>query len=280
MRFFYLFILGLLFISCEEPFEYHPNEIRLDADERELTAKALAQLAKQTPGDTIRVVLMGDSQRFYDEVEEFTRHVSALHKKRPIDLVLHSGDITDFGLTNEFRWVNDIMRHLPMPYLTAIGNHDLLANGGEVYERMYGPKNYQFDYGFLRFLIIDTNSREYNFSGQVPNLSWLQANLLPSPRPTVGKAPEDAAQLSQQIVVSHVPPFSSDFDPKLEESFTHLLADNHLTQLSLHGHQHNWSEEEHYDDGVNYLVAGSQQKRHYALISLWREGYRIEQITF
>ena len=52
---------------------------------------------------------MGDSQRWYDETEDF---VNALNKRDDVDFVIHGGDISDFGLMKEFMWVRDIMGKL------------------------------------------------------------------------------------------------------------------------------------------------------------------------
>ena len=70
---------------------------------------------------TIRFITMGDSQRWYDETEDFVKEVN---KRDDIDFVIHGGDMSDFGLTKEFLWQRDIMNGLKVPYVVLIGNHD------------------------------------------------------------------------------------------------------------------------------------------------------------
>ena len=55
---------------------------------------------------------MGDSQRWYDETLDF---VGEINKRDDIDFVIHGGDMSDFGVTDEFLWQRDIMNKLRVP---------------------------------------------------------------------------------------------------------------------------------------------------------------------
>ena len=90
--------------SCKDPFLYNINEVRLNEDERNLNAKNIQKIQMLAPADTLKFILIGDSQRFYDEVEDFVTHVNGL---KNISFVLLAGDITDFGLNKEYRWINN-----------------------------------------------------------------------------------------------------------------------------------------------------------------------------
>lgn len=261
----WLLVLFFMVSSCEEVFEYHPNAIILEEDERDLTHKNLQRLKQQAPGDTIKLLLMGDTQRFYDHIEDF---YSSASKQKNIDFMLHCGDISDFGMAQEFKWVHSLLKGLPFPYLTVIGNHDLLANGKKVYEQMYGPLNYYFDYGNLRFVITDTNSREYNYNGSVPNISWISSAL---------KTPDS---IEQAIVVSHIPPFDGDFDQSLVPAYLRTLRENKKVKLSLHGHQHRSSIEQPYGDDLKFIVTNSMKGRSYYIIDIWKGGHRVQEILY
>ncbi|MFB9862933.1 metallophosphoesterase family protein [Rufibacter immobilis] len=262
-----LSLLVLSLVSCEDLFEYHPNQIRLEDSEKNLTARYLQRLQKQTPQDTLRILVMGDTQRFYDETEAFVDKANTFPY---IDFVIHLGDISDFGMSKEFGWVHDIMEDLKWPYLTVIGNHDMLGNSRKVYAQMYGPMNYSFTYGSAKFIFIDTNGREYGFNGKVPDLDWLAQELNPTePQPW-----------TQAIVVSHVPPFDSDFDQQLELPFHNTLVSSNKVALSLHGHRHNWGSEVKYGDDILYHVTTTVKKRGFTYLKVWNQGYSIEQIAY
>ena len=260
-----LLLLVLFLGSCEQVFEYHPNAIRLDESERNLTEKSLKRLQAQEAGDTVRFILMGDTQRFYDHIQDFSRSAA---QQADIEFMLHCGDISDFGMAQEFRWVHSLLKQLPFPYLTVVGNHDLLANGKKVYNEMYGPLNYHFDYGGIRFVMIDANSREYNFNGKVPDIGWLKSALeLPS-------------SVHQAVVVSHIPPFDSDFDPKLEQQWVKAVKGSKLSRLSLHGHQHSSSINTPYGDELSVVVTNSMKGRSYYIVEIWKEGFDVQEVKY
>ena len=90
----------LLFTGCDL-IDYHPYDVRIEG-ETDINAHHIEQIEAACLGkDTIRFVTMGDSQRWYDETEDFVNH---LNLRNDIDFVIHGGDMSDFGLTDEFLW--------------------------------------------------------------------------------------------------------------------------------------------------------------------------------
>lgn len=259
-----VFIL-LLQTSCEQLFQYNSNEIILSENEKNLTAKNLERIARLPVHDTVRFIFMADTQRWYDETEAF---VASANRQSNVSFVLHGGDISDFGLTQEFKWVNEIMLKLNYPYLTVIGNHDLIANGPTIYKRMFGELDYSFEFGNNKFVLINTNSREYAFDGSIPNLTWLRGQLT------------DNKDNKNLIVVAHVPPFDADFDPALEKQYSQILAADPNIKFTLYGHRHSFYEGDYYNDGVQYYLTTAMQSRGYFLITTWKDGYQVERILY
>ncbi|MBC3539317.1 metallophosphoesterase family protein [Rufibacter sediminis] len=256
-----------LFVSCDGLFEYHPNQLILKEEETNLTAKALSRLQRQPAPDTLRLLLMGDTQRFYDATQAFVKKANTYEN---IDFVVHLGDISDFGMSQEFRWVHDLMDDLKWPYLTVIGNHDMLGNGRKVYRQMFGEFNYSFVYGHTKFVLLDTNGREDNFQGKVPDLDWLSKELTPTPDAT----------WQQAVVISHVPPYDSDFDQQLEIPYHQTLVNSQKVSLSLHGHKHSWATEEKYGDQILYHVTTFVKERGFTYLKLWNGGYSLERVVY
>ncbi|TDB60107.1 metallophosphoesterase [Arundinibacter roseus] len=252
-------------MACSDPFQYNPNQVILDKNQQDLNAKNIARIQKRIPSDTVRFILMGDSQRFYDELADF---VESANQQRDISFVLHAGDISDFGLTQEFKWVHEIMQDLRVPYLTVLGNHDLIANASTAYRKMYGDFNYSFEFGTNKFIFINTNSREFNFDGTVPDLPWLKQELANNPLQ------------NNAFVIAHIPPFDADFDPKLEKEYAEILAADPHVNLTLYGHQHTFRNGTFYNDGVEYYLTTSMQDRGYLLITTWKGGYLVDRIKF
>ena len=135
--------LATLITSCDQ-FEFSPNQSFDHASPSNLNAQNLARLRRNAEDDTVAVVFAGDTQRWYDEQERFVRKVNSL---KNVDLVLLAGDISDFGLLQEFKWVHKRLSALRAPYFGIIGNHDMVANGRQIFQQMFGPLNYSFVYG-------------------------------------------------------------------------------------------------------------------------------------
>ncbi len=258
-------ILVILVFSACDVFEYSPNQIILKEHQRDLNKKNIDKLMSNVHDDTLRIVLMGDTQRFYDEVDAF---VKSVNQQDGVDLVIHAGDISDFGLSQEFIWVNDIMSKLRAPYVTVIGNHDLLANGPKVYKKMFGPLNFSFNYAGVKFILFDSNSREHNFNGLVPDIPWIEEELA------------DNTHYESAILVSHIPPYDGDIDASLSEKYAQLIKEHPKTRLSLHGHQHSFQLEDFPDDGVTYVISTTVGKRGYVMITITDGETTIEKIYF
>ncbi|WP_245326350.1 metallophosphoesterase family protein [Hymenobacter wooponensis] len=249
--------------------EYSPNQTHLPTAERGLTTQTLAllqQMPRAATADTVRFVFVGDTQRFYDETEQF---VASVNRQRAIDFVFVGGDISDFGLLREFRWVHQRLQQLRVPYLTVVGNHDLVGNGRAIYQSIYGPLNYTFQYGGTKFICLDTNGREYGFGAQVPDVAWLRQQL------------QDTTGSQRAVVLSHVPPTDEDFDPALIPTYTAALRGCSRLVFHLSGHVHRYTAGQPFRDGVTYLTTYSLAKHRYHIISLWgQRQFRLETVTY
>jgi 3',5'-cyclic-AMP phosphodiesterase len=173
-----------------------------------------------------------------------------------VDFILLAGDISDFGLLAEFELINEMMSALTKPYIGVVGNHDVVARGEEVFERMFGPLNFSFHYGGVKFIAHNTNGKEY-LTGNVPDIAWLRSQLVSS----------DTSKYF--VAVSHVPPFSSDFDEKLIGPYTSLFNETPEFLVSLHGHIHTHKDGNPYNDGVRYMTTHSFDKRSFVLMQIY-----------
>lgn len=251
-------IVCVILCSCKH-FMYHPDEVR--PNEKQLNAYNIKKLQSQNAKNSFRFVVTGDTQRFYDELDDFIDHINS---QDDIDFVLFNGDMVDFGLNKEFNWIASMLGKLHIPYIVAMGNHDMLANGQLIFREMFGPENFSFEYNGNKFICINTNCREYGMDGSVPDISWLEAEL-------------QDTMYRNIFILSHVPPFSADFDRRLEQVFANIISSNPKTRLSMHGHEHRYRRLTPYADDLEYLVVASEDKRNYALITLSGDQYSIEQ---
>jgi Icc protein len=62
-----VFGLALALSSCEGLFQYNPNQVIFKDSDKNLNAKNIEKIQALAPNDTVRFIVMGDSQRWYDE---------------------------------------------------------------------------------------------------------------------------------------------------------------------------------------------------------------------
>lgn len=250
--------------SCKKYIEYSPNDVRFDASEKNLNEKNIARL-RPAPVDSFKFIVIGDTQRFYDELNDF---VNAVNQRNDIAFIIINGDITDFGQAKEYEWINRELKKLKQPYIAVIGNHDMLANGRLAFQQMFGPDNFSFSYGNSKFICLNSCSREYGFNGRVPDLNWLQNQLT------------DLSGYASGFVISHVPPFHEDFDKNLSEKYNALLAQTNKVPLSIHGHTHQYADAWPYGKPVEYLVVASINKRHYSVVTVRNDKYEMQSMEY
>lgn len=237
-----IFIALLAFPGCSK-FEVNPYATHGTETPQPLNSANLAWLAAREPfdDDTVTIVFTGDCQRFYEEQEAIVAKVNSIPG---VDFLIMAGDLSDFGLLQEYNWVRERMDQLHVPWFAVVGNHDLQANGPLIFRDLFGPLNFSFSYKGYKFLFHDTNGREYANNGSVPDLPWLAAQMADT-------VPDHF------IAVSHVPPFNGDFDPVLVQPYYQLLGSDPRTLLSLHGHTGSHVDEHLNNDHVRYMVCNA-----------------------
>ena len=260
-----LFIfLIVIFSSCTD-FEYSPHQAFDQDSPADLNAKNLDKLLKITNDDTVRFIVSGDSQRSYNEVELFIKKANTIPG---IDMVFLAGDLTEFGTLQEMEWVVDEFNKLSVPFFAVIDNHDLLAKGSVAFQRMFGNLNYTFTYDGVKFICHDTNGREYKFNGKIPDVNWLQTQMAAS------------GDVKTYVGISHMRPFSSDFDTKLDTIYTDILNNNPAFLASFHGHDHSFGEYYPNNSRVPFVVTTTLGKKGFLLVEIVNNQIKYERVSY
>jgi len=263
----YCFIIAFLFLftSCQ-PFDFNPYDItRLEKNEENLNAKNIKKISKinMQDIDTFSFALIADTHIEYSILEEA---INQINNDKSILFVIHLGDITDGGLYKEFHWTNDKMSKLNIPYVMLTGNHDYLSNGHSIYNQMYGESSFVFSFNKTKFVCFNNVVWENN--NTYPDFNWLNNNL------------SDNKLYDHIFVLSHIPPFSDQFDKYCESVFNKILTTNKV-KLSIHGHVHCYSYKQYYNNSSTlYFTADDIKGRNYYKISVTKSTFNIQQVPF
>lgn len=256
----------LTLASCRM-IESHPYDVNITGA-CHLTEKNIALIESQTAGaGTIRFAMISDTQRRHDETKYAVR---ALNARTDIDFVLHGGDITEYGATKEFLWQRDILQNLKVPYLTVIGNHDCIATGVETYKKVFGPLDYAFTAGNVRFICVNNNALEFPYDMQIPDLDFVRYELEAMPE-----------GIEKTVVLMHAGPETEQFNGENAEEFHRLIKNFPGLQFCIYGHGHHVSVDDFHSDGIIYYECASIDCRSYLLFTIKEEGgYDYEVVDF
>jgi len=260
-----LLINVFLLLACEDMFDYSPYAIDFSDENRNVNQRNIEKLHARENDDTISIAFTGDTHRFFDETELF---VSAVNKNKAIDFVIHVGDIADFGLPKQYLWANSYLLKLNVSYFVVIGNHDLVGNGLQAYQEMFGVLNYSFIYNSIKFVFINTNSREFKFNGNVPDIQWLDKQLQPN------------IDFTKAVVIFHVPPTDGDFDASLKEAFQNSLAHYNNVLFTVHGHLHHHEIYKPSADSIPFVNVFGVEHLKYNSIKISNNQFEVETVEF
>ena len=170
----------------------------------------LAKLGATAPRDSFAFGVVGDAEpgRFpWERVfspgpHVFEEQMRSLQASAP-DFVLQLGDFVSEGIPENYAkhvaWAD---AEAKVPLLRCPGNHDRSRPNGDadkdLYDAVFGPRDYFFDRGGWRFIALDSSDRKVTPA----QLAWLKA-ALDSP--------------ARKVVFTHVPPkYLKDLKPLAE----------------------------------------------------------------
>ena len=260
-----LFIGFILFLinGCDF-FEFSPFEINLDNNESGLTNKNIKKILNTniSYSDNFEFAVISDTHSSYEELKDA---IQEINNNDDILFVIHTGDLTDFGLKQEYQWCNDLLDELTVPYITVIGNHDCLSNGVAIYKKMYGKLNYSFIFNDVKFIFFNDNIWE--FDKNVPDFNWLEKEL------------SNNSLLKHVFVIAHIPPFDRQFNENDEKKYKNIMKQNNIS-MSIHGHDHKFYYDKYYNDNISYLCINNIKSREYCIVKIDEDSLKINRIFF
>jgi hypothetical protein len=154
--------------------------------------------------------VMGDNKGNHSVFEPLLRDID---RDKEIVFALDDGDLVDGGTAGHYRrFLSQVQENLAIPFLVAIGNHDLDDNGSNKnYQAIFGPTYYSFQVGQGYFIVLDAVT-EAGFDKA--ERQWLEQEL------------QKGQAAKARFVFMHVPVF----DPR-GGAFHKSLPDNDQKDL-------------------------------------------------
>jgi hypothetical protein len=149
-----------------------------------------------------------------------------------IAFAIDVGDLVSEGKKGRYRrFLNQVQENLAIPFLTAIGNHDLNNGSSRNYQEIFGSSYYAFQIGEVHFVVLDATT-ESGFDRT--ERQWLEEEL------------QKAQSSKARFIFMHVPPFDprgNGFNECLPEKDKEDLLDlfkrynvTHLFASHIHGY--------------------------------------------
>jgi Icc protein len=210
-------------------------------------------------GGALRLAVLGDIQGGVDRLGEMLSLIAA---EPGVELVLGMGDLTRTGTDDEMARIERELEALPLPFYSAIGNHDAPAD--TPWHGWYGRASQRFVHRGMQFTMID--SAGATVAAQV--YDWLEAWLA-----------EGASRT--HVVTMHIPPLdpagvrNGALASRAEAGQMLAMLARGNVDLTLYGHVHSYYSFE--NAGIPAFISGgggaSEEAfvgtgRHYLVVDL------------
>lgn len=255
----------ILLTACDGAFDIHPYDVNVKGASG-INARQTALIeSRYAYKKTLRVAFISDTHLWLSDARDQVDDVN----KRNVDFVVHCGDLTDTATGKEFEWSRDILMKLKQPWVALIGNHDFLGTGDQTYEVMYGPLDFSFIAGRVKFVCLNTNATEYDYLAAVPNFDYMEEEMT-----------KDSDKFDRTVLVMHAPPYSDQFNNNVCKAFRRYLDFFPGLLCCVYGHNHNDTVADFYNDGLLFYGIDCAKHRNYRIMTITSDGYEMEQIFY
>ena len=255
------------------------SQVKAFKEEADLTGLVITKLDGTAKGgvaigiveeNKIPIKFIGVGEQI-DDMEIFNSEdfVKAINQRNDIDFVIHGGDMSDFGLTKEFLWQRDIMNGLHVPYVALIGNHDCLGTGAETYKAVFGPTNFSFIAGDVKFVCLNTNALEYDYSEPVPDFTFMENEIT-----------NRRDEFEKRVICMHARPYTDVFNDNVAKVFQHYVKQYAGIQFCTAAHTHHHQDDVIFDDGIHYVTSDCMDYRTYLVFTITPEKYEYELVKY
>jgi hypothetical protein len=148
IKIIFAFLCILLFIGLEIWDDHAPLSIH------NWNKKEISRIKIADP-DNFTFAVFGDNKGNYSFFEPLLSDVA---QDKEIAFAMDLGDLVGDGRRGQYRrFLNQVQKNVAIPFLTAIGNHDLENGSNNNYQETFGPTYYAFQVGQCCFIVLDAS---------------------------------------------------------------------------------------------------------------------------
>jgi 3',5'-cyclic-AMP phosphodiesterase len=259
MRILLIIWLMSLLSACSGLFQYSPFDMNVSS--RHINLRIISEIEAASVDfsleDTLSFAIFSDTHENYDILYDAIKHMNA---RQDIAFIINNGDVTNQGFAQEYKWYIEILEKSVHPLVTVIGNHDSLASGKELFERLFGPVNFTFSYGAYKFILFNNNIWENQ--DRSPDYLWLRDQL---------------SDHHNNLFFAHMNLLAKDIN-ELDRMVFEQIVDSVNTVFAGYASAHQFVE--YTDRGIHSMISASIDKREYAIIRVIGREATIERVNF
>ena len=158
-------------------------------------AKNIAKI--KTPGDSFTFAVMGDNK---NSNRTFNLVKKSIQSQKDLLFTIDMGDLVFDGERVKYRLFQNQVLGMKAPFITAVGNHDVAADGLKNYQSIFGPRYYAFNAGDNYFIVLDDSDSK---SVDPAQMRWFESEL------------KKGQSYKRRFVFLHVPPFRGLRNPQM-----------------------------------------------------------------
>ena len=152
-----------------------------------------------------------------------------------------------------------------MFFVVLLGNHDCLGTGEETYRAIFGDPNFSFIAGRVKFVCLNTNAIEFDYSRPIPDFEFLAAQIR-----------DHEEEFDKTVVSMHIRPFCNEFNNNVAHVFQRYIKEFPGLQFCTSAHEHHRFEKDLFEDGIMYYMSDCMKNRNYYIFTITPDGYERE----
>ncbi len=245
---------SLLYLCGCSGFEFSPYDTHIPHEIINTNADNIQKIMELGLDSSYWFAVISDIHTSYDELSDGIRHIN---NRRDVAFTIITGDLTQTGMKDEYLQLYELLGSLNGPVVAVIGNHDYFNNGADIYDKLFGPRNFSCVVSHTKYIFFDSN---FGAEGDNVHPDWLRAEA------------SDTTETNRVLLFAHIAPWSF-INPEDSVLKRHYLEVFDLPRLacSFFGHEHYFALYEApfmcYSDCIAH--------RNYTLVSVTAQGIQL-----